>query len=86
MILQKNMAFASEKIKAGIHALTSREKISVLLAGGITKQHEILFPMLREYLREETCRLHRLDQEPIEGAVRRAKAIYQRKIQEENYL
>lgn len=86
MILQKNMAFAAEKIKAGIHALTGREKISVLLAGGITKQHEILFPMLREYLTEETYRLHRLDQEPIEGAVRRAKAIYQRKIQEENYL
>ena len=76
------MAFAAEKIKTGIRLLSSDEEIPVLFAGGITKQDALLFPMIENYLPKEKYRLIKIDCEPIEGALKRAQAIYKEKREE----
>ena len=74
-ILEKNFAFAAHRIDTAIAYLPAAEKeIPVFLAGGITAKSEVIFPIMKKYLKSR-CQLIRLTREPIEGAVRRAQAI-----------
>ena len=81
-ILRKNMVFAAEKIKTGIRLLSKEEAIPVLFAGGISNWYELLFPMIEGCLADVKYRLIKIDCEPIEGALKRAQAIYKEKREE----
>ena len=77
-ILERNAAFVAEKITAARkHLPGSTENIPVLFAGGISKQHQILFPLIKKHLHE--CQLMRLESEPVNGAVAKAKALFAEK-------
>ena len=84
-VLEKNARFAAEKINAALAVLHQPSEdggIPVFFAGGISRESEMLFPMIKGSLACGGCRLIRLEQEPIEGAVNRAKQIYEMKIKE----
>ena len=81
-IIEKNMAFVAGKINAGIMYLTEGKgsaNIPVMFGGGISRDHKLLFPMIKEKIKGADCQLIRLDSEPIEGALRRARKIYELK-------
>ena len=79
-ILRKNAAFAAEKIGTALRLLGGDAEIPVLFAGGISERHESLFPLIANALPEGRFRLMKIREKPIEGAVRRAEKIYERKI------
>ena len=80
-ILEKNMAFAAQKIRTAMREFTdtNQEKIPVFFAGGITKRHEILFPMIEKHLSDSRALLTVIQGEPIEGAIKRAFTIFEEK-------
>ena len=74
-ILEKNFAFAAHRIDTAVAYLPQTEnEIPVLLAGGITAKSDVIFPIMKKHL-QSRCQLIRLTEEPIEGAVRRARTI-----------
>ena len=75
-ILEKNMAYVAEKISAGSRTLDC-ECVPVLVSGGIGAQSELVFPMIEKYITGKPCRLMRLDQPPVEGAVKRARNVFE---------
>ena len=54
------------------------KRIPVFLAGGITAKSDVIFPIMEKHL-QSRCQLIRLTEAPVEGAVRRAQAIYKAK-------
>lgn len=78
-ILERNMAFTAHIIHTAAKDIKGFSSIPVLFAGGISTKHEILFPMIQKYLKTDICKLSRLEQEPVEGAIRRAKQISETK-------
>jgi N-acetylglucosamine kinase-like BadF-type ATPase len=84
-ILEKNMRFAAEKINAALAFLNKRQNtadIPVMLAGGISKQSEKLFPLIEKHMTYDNYHLIPLTVEPVEGAIRRAKQIFEDTIKE----
>lgn len=78
-ILEKNFAFAAHRIDTAIAYLRPAGKeIPVFLAGGITAKSDVIFPIMEKHLKSR-CQLIRLTEAPVEGAVRRAQAIYKAK-------
>jgi N-acetylglucosamine kinase-like BadF-type ATPase len=82
-ILRKNAAFAADKISAALCSFGTQEEIPVLFAGGISEKYEVLFPLIAENLSDGNFRLLKIREKPIEGAVRRAEKIYERKLRGE---
>lgn len=80
-ILEKNMSFVAEKISAGLNYLTANadEKIPVLFSGGICKEKDVLFPLIEKYIPGDSYELSVLKDEQVDGAVRRAKDIFEAK-------
>lgn len=80
-ILKKNMEFTAQKIQTAADFLseTEQKEIPVYFSGGISKRHEILFPMIAKNLSDRRIRLTLQEKEPIEGAVHRAFSIYTEK-------
>ena len=80
-ILETNMAFVAQKIRtaASVFSDTDQKEIPIFFSGGLSKQHTVLFPMLQKHLYDLPCRLHVLSGEPIDGAVKRAIAIFNEK-------
>lgn len=84
-ILDKNTLFVAKKVSVALKELaepSSGENIPVIFAGGISKQHKILFPMIQKHLTQFQCHLLYLEQEPVDGAIIKAKALYQNTRQE----
>ncbi len=83
-ILEKNLAFAAHRIDTATEALATicdhTEPIPVFFSGGISRKSEIIFPIIEKHLQSRAVRLIRLTDEPVEGAVRRAKRIFETKI------
>lgn len=79
-ILENNAAFVAAKITAAAKHLADQD-IPVVFAGGISKQHEILFPMIEKHISAAKCQLMYLEQEPVDGAIAKAKKIYEEKTQ-----
>ena len=79
-ILEKNCAFTARRIDTASEALRKNagqaNPIPVFFAGGITKRSKTVFPRIEKYLKDRAVRLIRLTDEPVEGAVRRAKILY----------
>jgi hypothetical protein len=54
--------------------------IPVFFSGGISRKSNIIFPIIEKHLRNCSCQLIRLDDEPVEGALRRASKIFEETI------
>jgi len=79
-ILEKNMRFTADKINAALSFLTetpSLTDIPILFAGGISQKSEMLFPMIEKHLPPHKCPLSLIKKEPVDGAVKRAKQIFE---------
>lgn len=77
-ILERNAAFAAGKISAALRELsadTAAHSIPVIFAGGISKQHNVLFPLIQKHLTAD-CNLMHLEHEPVDGAVLKAKNLF----------
>lgn len=72
-ILQDNMAFVAQMIETAQSEFS--ESVPVYFSGGISKCHEILFPMIRNQLTQDVELIH-LEQEPISGAVKNAARLH----------
>jgi N-acetylglucosamine kinase-like BadF-type ATPase len=84
-ILENNMRFVAEKIStalAFLNSTTNDADIPVMLAGGISNQSEILFPLIEKHITCDNYHLIPLTDEPVEGAIRRARKIFEAKIKE----
>lgn len=85
-ILENNMDFVASKISAGLRYLADGESekiIPVMFGGGISRDHKLLFPMIKKNITQQDCQLIRIESEPIEGALKRAERIYEMKNNEE---
>ena len=84
-ILEKNLSFAAHRIDTAVSALTrhpqNKMPIPVFFSGGISRRSDIIFPIIEKHLRNCSCQLIRLDNEPVEGAIRRANKIFDQTIQ-----
>ncbi len=83
-ILEKNTRFTAKKIRAALAFLVEKSDcvIPVLFAGGISRRSKTLFPLIETHLGDTKHRLIRLDDEPVDGAINRARQIYKTKIKE----
>ena len=72
------MLFVAEKIQTAVNFIadTDQNKIPVFFSGGISKQYEMLFPMIEKHLSDCRLRLILQEKEPIEGALHQAITIY----------
>lgn len=76
-ILENNMAFAAEKINAGLAWLAPGEdgQIPVLFSGGVSAKSDVIFPIIEKHLVCLSHRLGRLSGEPVDGAVNVARGL-----------
>ena len=83
-ILEKNMAFVAKMIDTAVESLVGSEQLSgnvpVLFSGGISAKQDVLFPLIMDALKNKNCTLERLEQEPVEGSLRRAKQLFDAKV------
>lgn len=79
-ILEKNMSFVAHIVGTAISGISddteAEESIPVIFAGGISERKDILFPLIEKYLHGKCHKLMKLECEPVEGAVRRARKIF----------
>lgn len=80
-ILERNAAAVAKKVNAALTELTdsSQQEIPVLFAGGISKQRQVLFPLIQKHITSAPCTLIHLGQEPVEGAILKAKQLFAEK-------
>lgn len=77
-ILEKNTSFAASKINTALRELNANStahSIPVVFAGGISKQHSVLFPLIRKHITAD-CSLMHLEHEPVDGAILKAKKLF----------
>ena len=83
-ILENNLSFAAHRIDTAVSALTrypqNKMPIPVFFSGGISRKSDIIFPIIEKHLRNCSCQLIRLDDEPVEGALRQASKIFEETI------
>lgn len=80
-ILEKNMAYTAQKIDTAARYLaTPTEEIPVLFSGGLTKKDAVLFPLINNYLSQKNCKLIRLQEEPVDGALKKAVSLFEQKL------
>ena len=87
-ILEKNMVFVADKINAALEDLANHsdcENIPILFSGRISEKADMLFPLIKKHIFASNCCLTRLEREPVDGAVKRAKSIFALKSKGENF-
>lgn len=80
-ILQKNARFVAKKINAALKELTDStagQPVPIVFAGGISKQHKVLFPLIEKHL-AASCQLMHLESEPVDGAILKARQLFTEK-------
>lgn len=84
-ILEKNLSFAAHRIDTAVSVLTrypqNKMPIPVFFSGGISRRSDVVFPIIEKHLQNCACQLIRLNDEPVEGAIRRAKRIFDEAVQ-----
>lgn len=75
-ILDDNISFVSQIIRTARQEFP--EPVPVYFSGGVSKQHALLFPMLREKL-GAPIELIPIQEEPVSGALKKASLLYQAK-------
>ncbi len=81
-ILDKNMSYVAQKINTAVTSLTEstvQNEIPVFISGGITSKKDILFPLIEKHILATNCRLKTFESEQVDGALRRARAIFEAK-------
>lgn len=84
-ILEKNMSFVADKINTAMKVLTdgsNTQSIPVLFSGGISKKDDVLFPLIEKHMAGVNARLISIKNDPVDGALRRAKDIFEAKMKE----
>ena len=74
------MAFVASKISSALKHLkddTNQDKINVLFSGGISKKSDVLFPLIEKHLSTNNYCLSQLEEEPVDGALEKAKRIFE---------
>lgn len=82
-ILERNMAFVAGKISTALAELVDHAdagNIPVLFSGGISERTDMLFPLIEKYISGDVCHLMRLENEPVDGAIKRAQKIFEAKM------
>ena len=76
-ILEKNMAFAAEKIKVALEFIEKKPGglVPVYFTGGLCAKDEVLFPIINRHLPEGVCRLMKTRGDPLDGAVNMAMRL-----------
>ena len=67
------------KLNAALKELNADTEVPVIFAGGISRQHKVLFPLIQKHLGAARCRLLHLEQEPVDGAILRAQKLFYEK-------
>ena len=75
-ILEDNMRSVACMIDAAYGKFTT--EVPVLFFGGISSHHEVLFPLIRSYLKNADIRLEYVSDEQVDGALMRAGQLLQR--------
>lgn len=80
IILEKNMDFAAKKIDTALQKFPKDEQkeIRIFFAGGICNEWEIVSSMIASKLRIPHGNLKRIEWEPVEGALKKAKRLRKR--------
>ncbi|MBQ1954424.1 MAG: XRE family transcriptional regulator [Clostridia bacterium] len=83
-ILEKNAEYVACRIKAAVEFLCEdeRQNVPVLFAGGISRESGVLFSLIEKYLPHGLCRLEQIATDVADGAVLRARAIFEEKNRE----
>lgn len=76
-ILDRNMAYAARMIDTALRYVDASQPVPVFFSGGVSTRHDVLFPLIRSHLQSENCRLIRLEQEPVDGALLLARQLLQ---------
>lgn len=82
-ILEKNMKFVAHRINTAAMVLNCKTELPVLFSGGVSAKKDVLFPLIEKHITEKNCTLAIIENEPVEGALRRAVKIFETKIQGE---
>lgn len=78
-ILERNMHFAAQKIQTAAMTFENPQAtIPVLFSGGISEKHSVLFPMIKDQIKNANCQLQKLEGEPVDGAIQCAKTIFKK--------
>ena len=77
-ILENNMKFVAHRINTAAEVLKNKTDLPVLFSGGISSKTDVLFPLIEKHL-TGNCFLNRFENEPVDGALRRAKKIFETK-------
>ena len=85
-ILEKNMEYVARRINTALHSLGAEEngKIPVLFSGGISNEKEVLFPLIEKELPQGVCELKQIRSEAVDGALARAKIIFENNREKES--
>ena len=75
-ILERNAKFVAWKLNAALKELNADTEVPVIFAGGISRQHKVLFPLIGKHLGAARCQLLHLEQEPVDGAILRAQKLF----------
>lgn len=75
MILQRNMAYVAHIISTAARSIPEEQNIPVLFSGSISKQSDVLFPLIRHHLADKRCILRRMEQDPVDGALEYARRL-----------
>ncbi len=84
-ILEKNMKFVAHRINTAATEFTEdtpTQKIPVLFSGGISTKKDVLFPLIEKHITAVNCRLTSIQSEPVDGALKRARKIFEIKNEE----
>jgi N-acetylglucosamine kinase-like BadF-type ATPase len=78
-ILNKNAEFVANVIDTALKDF-SDENTPILFSGGIIEKENILFPLIEKHLTSKNCHLLRMKEEQVDGALRRARLIFEEKL------
>lgn len=81
-ILEKNMCFVANKIDTAVKFLKENSQgqtIPVLFSGGISKESDVLFPLIEKHITQGNIILENTKKELVEGAVIKAQRLFKEK-------
>lgn len=76
-ILERNMQAVAKIVDVGAEFI-GEKNINVLFAGGVSNKADIIFPIIKKYLKNTSVVLVKNDKSPVYGAVEMAKREYER--------
>ncbi len=78
-ILEENMQFVASMINTAVLDFKKDEAIPIFLFGGISKQSEILLPLIQRNIKNQSCSFKVVRNEQVEGALINARRIFEKR-------